>query len=370
MPRAELSFHQRLTTRVEIKVDGRDLETRRGDGHLVFLIQITDPRGSRYRNHGDIDLSKLDANIRAANVEYSQRAFFLPGDYQLAVALLDTATGEHSTRQEQFRVTPPPHEFLAAAWRNLPPVEFIGKDDAPDGWFLPEIQGRLQWAAAVHAAARLDVILNVAPSAVHRSNSGDLGALLPTLKALTETGSRSVSEHIELLDLSRRHIAFNQNPVRDLDWTALKESLGESSTASIDIHSLEERHHDAQFFVTQVRAVLRASQQPCVLVVLSAPVAFESGEDLAPVSLEALPACRVLYVRYRARVEFDRAYTPQFAGRDRGARIGGGPIARNGYQQIVDQLEGTLKPLNPKVYDVGDAEQITKTFVEIEKALQ
>jgi len=35
--------------------------------------------------------------------------------------------------------------------------------------------------------------------------------------------------------------------------------------------------------------------------------------------------------------------------------------------QIVDQLEGTLKPLNPKVFDVDSPEQMSKVLVEIEK---
>ena len=47
--RTELSFHQRLEGRVEITVDGRDLETRRGDGQLVFFVQITDREKTRYR---------------------------------------------------------------------------------------------------------------------------------------------------------------------------------------------------------------------------------------------------------------------------------------------------------------------------------
>jgi hypothetical protein len=123
----------------------------RGDGELVFFVQITDRDGARYQDHGSIDLSKLDENIKAANLEYSQRAFFLPGDYRLAVAILDTATGEHSIRQTQFRVAPRQRDLLPDAWRDLPPVEFIGKAESPDSWYLPDIHGRLRWAASVHS---------------------------------------------------------------------------------------------------------------------------------------------------------------------------------------------------------------------------
>jgi hypothetical protein len=371
--RAELSFHQRLMARVEIRLDGRDLETRRGDGKLVFLIQITDRDETRYQDHGSIELGKLDENIKAANLEYSPRAFFLPGDYRLAVAILDTATGEHSTRQAQFRVAPPQHDLLRDAWRDLPPVEFIGNQESPDSWYLPDIHGRLQWAASVHSPARVNVILNVAPSlpapGSRRTQSGDLAALLPTLKAISQTGSSSLSAHVELLDLARRRTVFHQDEVHDLDWPRLKAALGEANTASIDVHSLSERHRDAQFFVSRVRSLLRASEEPCVLVVLTKPVAFESGEDLEPVSLEALPTCRVVYIRYRAPLQPGPPLGRQMGRRGGGPRMGG-PMTRNQPpQDVVDQLEATLKPLSPKVFDVERPEQMTRALAEIEKTL-
>ena len=373
VPRAELSFHQRLMARIAIKLDGRDLESRRGEGKLVFLIQITDRDGTRYQDHSSVELSKLDENIKAVNLEYLQRAFFLPGDYQLAAAILDTATGEHSTRQEPFRVAAPQHDLLPDAWRDLPPVEFIGNEESPDSWYLPGIRGRLRWVASVHSPARVNVILNVAPSVPapgsHRSQSGDLAALLPTLKAISQTGSPALSEHVELIDLSRRRTVFHQDDVHDLDWPRLKASLGEANTASIDIHSLSERHNDAQFFVSQVRSLLRASEKPCVLVVLTKPVAFESGEDLEPVSLEALPACRVFYIRYRAPAEPVPPFGREMGGRRRGRRMGGSMPGYEPPQDVIDQLEATLKPLSPKVFDVEKPEQITKALAEIEKAL-
>ncbi len=372
VPRAELSFHQRLMSRVEIKVDGRDLERRRGEGELVFFVQITSRDGLRYQDHGTIDLSKLDENIKAADLEYSQPAFFLPGDFRLAMAIFDTATGEHSAKQMQFRVAPPQHDLLPDAWHDLAPVEFIGKEESPDSWYLPEIRGRLQWAASVHSPARVNVILNVAPSVPEpgsrHTHSDSLAALLPTLKAISETGSSSVSERVELLDLARRRAVFDQKEARDLDWPRLKESLGKANTAAIDVHSLSERHHDAQFFVSQVRNLIRASDNPCVLVVLTTPVTFDSGENLAPISLEALPACRVVYIRYREPVEAFRPFAQEIGRRGRGARMDG-PMNRSRALPEIDQLESTLKPLNPKVFDVETPEQMARALAEIEKAL-
>lgn len=368
---AELTFHQRLMAQLEVKVDGRSLESRRGDGELVFFYQITDRDGTRYQAHASVPLSKLDENIKAANLEVTERAFLLPGDYQLAIVLLDSGTGEHGATQEKFRV-PTPHNFLPDAWHDLPPVEYIRQEQPPDNWYLPGIQGRLQWAAPVHSPARIDVILNVAPSLpaprARQAPSGELAAILPTLKAITETGAPSVSEQVELLDLPRRHVPFQQDQVHNLDWPRLKASLNEASTASIDVHSLAERHNDAQFFVSQVRTLLRASdQQPCVLVVLTNPVAFENGEDLEPISTEALPACSVFYIRYHEPAPAVPQFDPEM-GRGRSRR--GGPMRNRPPQEVVDQLEATLKPLRPKVFDVAMPEEVTKALEEIERLLR
>ena len=157
--------------------------------------------------------------------------------------------------------------------------------------------------------------------------------------------------------------------MHDLDWPRLKAALGEANTASIDVHSLSERHHDAQFFVSQVRSLLRASEEPCVIVVLTKPVAFESGEDLEPVSLESLPACRVVYIRYRAPLQPVAPFGRQMGGRGRGARMGGPMIRNRPPQDVIDQLAATLKPLRPKVFDVETPEQTTRALAEIEKAL-
>ena len=356
--RAELSFHQRLMARVDIKLDGRDLETRRGNSELVVLVQITDRDGTCYQDHGSVDLSKLDENIRAANLEYSQNAFFLPGDYQLAVAIFDTATGEHSTRQAQFRVSAQ-HNLLPDAWRGLQPVEFIRSNESPDSYFLPDIHGRLQWAASVHSSARVNVILNVSASmpapGSRPTQSDDLATLIPTLKAISQTGSSSVLEHVKLLDLARRRTVFEQKEVHDLDWPRLKASLGEANTASIDIHSLSERHHDAQFFVSQVRSLLRASEPPCVLIVLTKAVAFESGEDLEPISLEGLPACHVVYIRYRAPVQRVNPFDREMQGRGRGPRMGGPMIANRVPSRGRRSIGGYAQAAGPESIRCGEA---------------
>jgi len=373
VPRAELSFHQRLVSSIDIKIDGRDLQDRRDHGNLLLLIQLTDSSGAHYQDHGDLDLSKLDPNVKDATLTYSQHAFLVPGDYELAVALLDSQKRDHSISLTKIRIAPPSQDFLVNAWSDLPAVEYIGNDVSPESWYLPYIDGRLRWAGATHSPAQVNVILNLAPSTApgsRRAPSSGLAALLPSLKVLTQTGSSSISERTVLLDMSRRKTVFDQNAVHELDWPRLKTSLSDANTASIDIHSLENGQDDAQFFVSEVRRVLRASaDKPCVLVVLTQPVAFESKEDREPISTEALPPCHVFYLRFHRPSQIPRSIDPM-SGRGRHSRMGGGPMM--GYppmNEAFDQLASTLKPLNPKVIDVEAPDQVTKALAEILKAI-
>lgn len=270
VPRAEISFHQRLESSIDIRLDGRDLDARRHDGKLLLFLQITDSGGQLYQDHGEIALDKLNPNVQDAFLDYSQRAFFVPGDYRVAVVIEDAATGEHAATQLEFRMPEPQHFWLVDAWRALPSVEYIGDEASPESWYLPYIRGRLAWAAGVHLSVQLNVVLNV--SAAAHVSAGNLSALLPALKMLSVPGSPAVSERIAVMDLSRRKTVFEQSDAHDLDWPRLKSALGNANTASIDLHSLSGAQNDAQFFVSEVRRVLRGSPgKSCVLVVLSAP---------------------------------------------------------------------------------------------------
>lgn len=380
VPHAELSFHQRLLSRVVARVDGRDLQSRPRNGRLEFFFQVTTAAATRYQNHFDVELSKLDPDVKSVDLEFAQAAFFLPGEYRLALLVLDTATGEHSARQAKFRISGPHNEFFADAWRALPPVEFIPKTSDKDDLYLPGVRGHLEWAASLHSPARLDVLLTEAPSSPDprlRATHGDVPALIPTLKVLSESGSPSLSQQIEILDLARRRAVFHQSDVHELDWPALNASLSESTSASIDVHSLSDRHRGAQFFVSEVRQILRASESPSVLVVLTKSLAFEPGEDLSPISIEALPACRVVYIRYHD-TSLVRPLMNPLEDRTRGGRFGGDPMGSDprfnhrlpNQPPEIDQLEPTLKPLNPRIYDVQTAEQMAKALSEIQKLLE
>lgn len=366
-----LSFHQRLLSSVRLKLDGKDLAPRRGPGELHFYIQITDSEGRTYRSYDSINLESLDANIKAADLEYLQSAFFLPGEYRLAAAIYDVERGEHSVRKSVFRVAPLKADLLPDLWAGLPRVEFLGRQDAPEVWFLPDVKGRLAPLTGLKQNATLDVILVLSPgqrvpgSGRLQGGYASLQALVPTLKAMGEFGGQSLRVNIEIIDLARHRVALNESDVRGLDWNRLKRALADADTAKIDVKALEERHRNAAFFGEEVsRVVNRTAEGPRAVLVLASPSTFPAGEE--PSALAGGPethAVPLFYFRYELpRPPFVRrgpAGLPpwnRFPRPDFGMRLP---------EPVQDQLEPLIAPLKPEVYDVETPEQVRKALAAV-----
>jgi hypothetical protein len=361
-----LSNHQRLITEVEARMDGVELAKRRGKGELLVMVQFTDADGRVYQGHESIDLEKVEEGVKKSDVVYSQPVFLRPGEYHVAVALFVTATKEHSVRKETLRVAPLKNDPLPEAWNSLPPVEFIGVKETPDSWYLPDVRRKLNLPVAAERPVRIEVIVNLTPSeratGSFRVQDRNLSTLLPALKALTQMHGAKVTLNVSLLDLSRRKVTFRQEDVHELDWTRMRDALAETTPGSIDVKSLEDRQHNASFFVAEVARRIAGEDAP-VVIVLSSPVEFEAGQDLRPIGATAKG--RVIYIRYhpQRRPVTSNGQLPPMMGRP---RMGGGmPISPRTQPLAVDQLEPTLKPLNPELFDPLTADEFRKVLADL-----
>jgi hypothetical protein len=370
-----LSIHQRLFADVEIRLDGAELLKRRGAGEMLVLVQVTGRDGRRYQNHLAIDLSKVTDGAAKEDVVSIFSAFVTPGEYSVWTALYDTTTREHCVKQEKLQVAPLRNDPLPGAWRDLPPVEFLPIAEPPDVWYEPSVSGRLRLAPETRNPVRIEVVLNLTPSQYMsdspETRSRNLSVLIPALKAISALGAAGAPLSVELLDLTRHRVAFRQDRVRDLDWQAIKQALAPAGSESIDLKSLEGRRLDAAFFVGEVGRVLGATHdEPSrVLVILSAPVAFDSGEDLHPIALDASSSRRVFYIRCHAphgphHAMLDRDGLPPppgFSGARRRGLAPETPTDLSGF----DQLASTLKPLAPRLFDVQTAEDFRKAMADV-----
>jgi len=339
-----LSYHQRLRARVEIEIAGSEIARRCGKGRLLVLVQFEDSSGAAYQTHDDLPL-----NADKSTVVSRQDAFVKPGDYQISVALLFTGTGEHATNRQTLHIDPLSRDPFPEMWQDAPAVEFVPTVDAPEAWYLPDVTSppaiQLQPRRPIH----VELILNHPvdrPSGGRLVTDQSMRALIPSAKLISQLHPPQVSMNIAMLDLERRRASF-ESPDGQLDWPRFRAALAESDPYRIDVKDLLGRHNNVQFLVREIRSRIEAlSKEACALLILSTPMSFGSGVDMTPIS-RIQSSCRVYYVRFYSLAE-------PFTFGLRGPRL-----------LPSDALASTLKPIDPKIFDVNNAEEFRRALAAI-----
>jgi len=374
----ELSNHQRLQAKIDIQVDGNELARRRGKGFMVILVQFTDSDNRVYQTHEAIDLQLIKDDIGHSNISYIPAAFVTPGDYRISLAVFATATGEHIALWLPLHVNPAKNDPLPSAWQDLPPVEILQAAQSPDDLFLPNITGRLHLPLETRRPVRVEILVNASPISAseplrtEQASNRSLTSLIPALKVVANTGVRNGTLNVAVLDLTTQKVIFQQDAVHDLDWPKLGAALKEAGPNKIDIHALENRRQNAQFFVAQVSRRIEAGTPKsqadplAILIVLSGPMAFDSGEDLHPIELAGKPDAQLFYIRYHSLPERTAVnpflQDPRFARRGQMSRPGRGLPPTT---EPLDSLERTLKPLQPHLFDVSTPAEFRKALASL-----
>jgi hypothetical protein len=363
---ARLGIHQRLLSNVEIEMDGGEMAKRLGKGELVMFVQFKDAAGDLYQGHSTMDLMSLEEGVKNSEITYRWTAFLLPGDYRISVAALVTGTEERSVKETDLHVPPLKNDPLPEAWKDLPPVELLTAVGPPDSWYLPLVTDKLYLPLKTRRPLRVEMIVNLTPSerasGSQRMTNRNLGVLIPAMKTIAQADFSNAALNVTALDLSRRRITYHQEKVGALDWPEMRDALSEAAPGTIDLKSLGERKNSAAFFAKEVSRRLGDGR---AIVILSGPVTFESGEDLHPIEDVTPPGCRVFYIRYHpAPLVSMQPVAERGSGRAMRRPGWNGPM-RPVREVQLDQLEPTLKPLAPRLFDVETPEQFRKALATI-----
>jgi len=354
-----LSNFQRLRMRITIRIDGKEIESRKGRGEFVFAAEFRDASGNPFRTRTQVELSEYQKATSRHELECTLQAFVLPGDYRISLAVMESSTGQASVAHRAIHVSAPNNDPLPDAWRNLPAVEFIDAPDTPDLWFLPDERGRLALAAENRGPLRVEILANISPSEGSRRQGRaydrNMISILPAMKILSRIALRSGTKNVTAVDVARRRVTYEQRDIESIDWPALKAALESQNPNKIDARSLRDRDQNAQFFIDQ--AVRRASPggagEP-VLIVLSGPLVFATHQEMRPI--EAPPKARVFYIRFQG-ITPAAFFASQGGGRDTAPR----PLP----SAFTDELERTLKPLQPRLFDIYSPGDFRKALAAI-----
>jgi hypothetical protein len=349
-----LTVHERLMTAISVRVEGAEFVKRTKPGQLVFFMEIRDRDNHTYQMHRELRLGEVKQPSVLASVAFEQSTFITSGIYDIAAAVYDVESKEHSLKRIKLRVPELTHDPLPSAWLDLPKVEFADDPDPPDRWYLPQVSSRLRLPVQTEEPVRVEVVLNESATAAMQGRSGrvsrrNMGTLIPALKVLSQIKLLNGSMNVTLLDLERRKVDFRQEAIDQLDWTRLRAALTENDPGLINVHELANREQNAQFFVSEIRKRLDAAQ---VLIVLTSPMAFGKGEDLRPIDTIHEPGKRIFYIRYNPARPTVRTGGPVEFGRGNSSGNSTSPILRPP-PVLEDSLEGTLKPLAPRLFNVA-----------------
>jgi len=370
-----LSTQQRLFSIVEFRVDGREVARRGGSGRLLLMTQIAGDKGEVWQHHYVLGVKAAGENAKANDYQYVQPFFVIPGDYIVSMVIFDARTGEHSARQRKLHVSGLRNDPLPGAWQGLPAIEFLTPGEAPDIWFLPEIEGRLHLAAAVKNNVEIDLFVNFTPServsGSVRARNNTMAALLPVWKVISQVQWGGARLNFEILDLVKNQVSFSQNNATEIDWDRARIPLA-AAPGLVDVKSLANHRFSADFFEQEIA---RKAAQPVsaghgrVIVVLSNAVRFGPEVDLNPLRIAPVPGQKVFYFRYSAqRVIFvpRNIRSAENAVDSRGTRppLDEAPVPyRLGPES--DQLEPLLKGLNPQLFDFSTPGQFRKALARL-----
>ncbi len=277
-----LGENQRMSVLLQVEVKAAEVEKRPGQYEFVLILQIRDQNQQTYRSHA------LPIRIRGPVppdgwATMYQRLYVVPGDYEVAAAVYDTLSKEHSLKRVRFHVASPGRDPLPEMWRDMPRLGFQASA-APAKLWIP-----LETAQPI-------LVEVIAAQPVMGTQGGNIMA---RLEVLSQMSVRNGSMGIRVLDLAHRKVLYSQEGDTPLDMHRVGAVLGNRDPRVVHADVLSKYQEGAQFLVEQVRSALerKETEEARVVIVLSAPWDFPKDPEVPVVQAELAPHSRVFYVR-------------------------------------------------------------------------
>ena len=351
-----LSFHQRLIATIKVQVPGPELLKRSHDDHITLLVEVRNGQGVSARNFGLLDLAELKPEMKRSDVEFSWQAFAVPGQYELSVALWDKKTGEHNFLRRLFHVDAYKNDPLPEMWRGLDAFEFWStKRDGPDYMFHTDIEGRPNLALATRRPIEMEVLFDMTPSSeIFRGSYGYynryLAAALPTFKLLNQMDIKNGSRTAAALDLVQRHIVFEQDDGKDLDWAVLRKTLSpDAGPGTVSVKDLQNKQQSPVYLREEIVRRLKAESEQTskpgerplhVFVLLGSPMDFYTFPKLPEIETGEEQDCIIYYLQF----EFSQG---------------------EGLNGAAGNVEKMLKPLKVRSFGVRSADDVRRVLAKI-----
>jgi len=312
-----LEDHQRFGTKIVAVVNADEFSKRPRAGQMQFFLEIRDHDDIRYQTHRTLRLAKTTNPADLKELRLIEPVCFIPGDYDISAAVYDTDSKQHNFKEIKLHVPDIAHDPFRNAWQGLPSAEsYMCKTP----FSLPLDTER---------SVKIEVIANSTLDRDRKTGASTYVPLLSRLQVISQLQIRNGSMYLTVLDLEHRKVRFAGEAANPNARRRLAAAMSTGNPRMIDASGVAGYNDDAQFFVSQVRRRLESAapaEADRVLIILTARLTFPKGVDLRPIQTADLASARVFYIRCS-------------------------PL----YLRNSDALEATLKPLNPRLFDVTTA---------------
>jgi hypothetical protein len=349
----ELRLDQRLGVEVKVSLSQSDLKRHATKHDLVLMVRVAQQGTGWLPGFEWLALPVDEPLASGTGIEF--QVFFLarPGNFRVGIVLLDRISGHSSVTVRPLRVDPLRNDPLPHAFRSLPAAEFVSSVEGFEAAFLSKMTGKLWLPVETRRKVQMEILANFTLSEEFRlrqrnppafarfrrrsrppSVEDNLLATLAALKPLTEFASPD-GLRITGLDLNRRRVVFEQEPLAPPAWQRLQRGVADFKSNVVSADTLLGQKESAEFLREILRERLRNEPAPGggsasdaekplrVLILLSGAMVFPKGADLSPLAPAPSCHCRVYFIRLRL------------------------------FGNFWDELDSILRPLKPRRFDVS-----------------
>lgn len=356
-----LNERQHLETQVIAIIDGDEVRQNPDLDSMFFLFQFRDAGGHVFRGFAPVKRPRDADPASVKELRVVERTCVARGDYDIAGALYDPVSRKHSVRSIHYRVEGIAHDPFPGMWSAAPGVATKRSDCDEVNPVIP---------LRTKGAVRFDLVAN---QPIDLPNK-----ITPRLWILSELGVQNGSTAVTVLNLQKRMVR-TQELAGPLNEKTLWAGFPRIQRLIIDAPLLEMDKAVGEFFVAQIGNLLNApaGEAKHVVVILSEPIKLAKDEEhLHAIDVQASPELLVFYIRCDHALP-DASYPPPSFPSTVPAGSPGAipdlsrqPVMRSWkplprFLGNADSLEGTLKPLHPKVFDVTTPIEFRHALAEI-----
>ena len=383
----KLSIHQRLIATIQVQVPGPELLKRSHDEHIVLLVQVSNGEGVSSRNYGVLELDNLKPKMKRSDVEFSWQAFAVPGQYEVSVALWDNKSGEHNFMQRLFHVDAYKNDPMPGMWKGLDAFEFWSdKREGPEYIFHSDIEGKLHLPLTTKRPVQMDVMMDLTPSAdIFRGNYGNynryISAAVPVFKVLSQVDVANGSHREEVLDLVQRHISFEQNDGKELDWPNLRKAiLPDNGPGVVSVNDLKNRQQSPVFLRDEIvrrlkdspAAASKPGEKPLhVFVLIGNPMDLYAFPSLPAIETGNEEDCLIYYLQFdffeheQPKTHDQMRYGNRGFNRERNREREAADFERGRFNGNAGNVEKMLKPLKMRTFQVRSPDDVRHALAKI-----